>query len=73
MLDVRSRFTASDNIVDDVGLDSLEMMEFMLEVEQRFELELDLEQMEFDVFESIERFAGFLRQLKDQQRPGATG
>ena len=54
----------SANIIEDVGLDSLEMMDFMLEVEKRFQLELDFEQMEFDVFESVSRFAQFVSRMK---------
>jgi len=54
----------SANVIEDVGLDSLEMMDFMLEVEKRFQIELDFEQMEFDVFESITRFSEFVSRMK---------
>jgi acyl carrier protein len=59
-----AKLSDSANIVEDVGLDSLEMMDFMLEVEKRFQIELDFEQMEFDVFESIARFAQFVSRMK---------
>ena len=52
------------NIIEDVGLDSLEMMDFMLEVENHFEMEIDFERLEFEFLESIEKFSGFLYREK---------
>jgi acyl carrier protein len=54
----------SANIIDDVGLDSLEMMDFMLEVESHFEMEIDFERLEFEYLESIEKFSDFLSREK---------
>lgn len=54
----------SANIIDDVGLDSLEMMDFMLEVESHFEMEIDFERLEFEYLESIKKFSDFLSREK---------
>jgi len=52
------------NIIDDVGLDSLEMMEFMLEVESQLSLEIDFEQLDFSYLSSIKKFSEILKQMK---------
>jgi acyl carrier protein len=52
------------NIIDDVGLDSLEMMEFMLEVESRLSLEIDFEKLDFSYLSSIKKFSEILKQMK---------
>ena len=52
------------NIIEDVGMDSLEMMDFMLEVENHFEMEIDFERLEFEFLESIEKFSEFLSREK---------
>jgi len=52
------------NIIDDVGLDSLEMMEFMLEVESQLSLEIDFELLDFSYLSSIKKFSEILKQMK---------
>ena len=52
------------NIIDDVGLDSLEMMEFMLEVESQLSLEIDFEKLDFSYLSSIKKFSEILKQMK---------
>jgi acyl carrier protein len=52
------------NIIDDVGLDSLQMMEFMLEVESQLSLEIDFEKLDFSYLSSIKKFSEILKQMK---------
>jgi acyl carrier protein len=54
----------SADIIEDVGLDSLQMMEFMLEVESQLDLEIDFEQLDFSYLKSIEKFSEILAQMK---------
>jgi acyl carrier protein len=54
----------SADIIEDVGLDSLEMMEFMLEVENQLSLEIDFEKLDFSYLRSIKRFSEILKQMK---------
>lgn len=48
------------DIIDEVGLDSLEMLQFMLEVEDRMAIQIDFDQMEFDHLRSIRYLVEFL-------------
>ena len=48
------------DLIDEVGLDSLEMLQFMLEVEERLGLQIDFEALEFDYLRSIRVLAEFL-------------
>jgi acyl carrier protein len=54
----------SADIIEDVGLDSLQMMEFMLEVESQLKLEINFEQLDFSYLKSIEKFSEILQQMK---------
>jgi acyl carrier protein len=54
----------SADIIEDIGLDSLQMMEFMLEVESQLNLEIDFEKLDFSYLKSIEKFSEILQQMK---------
>ena len=54
----------SADIIEDIGLDSLQMMEFMLEVESQLNLEIDFEKLDFSYLKSIETFSEVLQQMK---------
>ena len=54
----------SVDIIEDIGLDSLQMMEFMLEVESQLNLEIDFEKLDFSCLKSIETFSEVLQQMK---------
>jgi acyl carrier protein len=54
----------SADIIEDVGLDSLQMMEFMLEIENQLNLEIDFEKLDFSYLKSIEKFSEILQQMK---------
>ncbi len=48
------------DIANDLELDSIEMLQFMLEVESSLELTIDFEKLDYSHLGSIERFARFL-------------
>ncbi|MGB3402978.1 MAG: CmcI family methyltransferase [Microcoleaceae cyanobacterium] len=54
----------SSNIIEDVQLDSLEMINFMLKIEQDLKIEIDFEQLDFDYFQSIAKFTEFLSRME---------
>lgn len=60
---LKSRLTLNSNIVDEVGLDSLEMINFILRVEEVFNKEIDYEKLELDHLSSINSFYGFIKTL----------
>jgi acyl carrier protein len=59
-----AQLSDSADIIEDIGLDSLQMMEFMLEVESQLNLEIDFEKLDFSYLKSIEKFSEILQQMK---------
>jgi len=54
----------SADIVDEVGIDSLEMLQFMLEIESRLRVQVDFDAMEFSYLKSIKKLSEFLATMK---------
>jgi acyl carrier protein len=48
------------SLLDDVGLDSLELLQFMLEVEAHLGVEIEFERLSYDDLGSLETLATFL-------------
>jgi acyl carrier protein len=48
------------DLVDEVGLDSLETLQFMLEVEATLAVQIDFDKLEFSYLRSLQALAGFL-------------
>ena len=52
------------NIMEDGGLDSLQLITFVLQVEERFGIEIDFEQFDFDCMESVTIFCNYISELQ---------
>jgi len=48
------------NIITDVALDSVQMIEFMLEIEENFAIEINFDEIDFSHFTSIKILAEYL-------------
>ncbi|MFE2560544.1 acyl carrier protein [Streptomyces sp. NBC_00090] len=48
------------SIVYDLGLDSLQMIEFLLTIEDALQVELDFETMDMDCLRSVDAFCRFV-------------
>ncbi len=53
------RLTGQSDLIGDVGLDSLEMIDFMLKVEQDMGIVIDFERLEFSHLSSIRTLCEF--------------
>ncbi len=51
------------DLVEEYGLDSLQLISFLLGIEDSFDLELDYENLELDHLRSVAQFASYVRQL----------
>ncbi|WP_018680217.1 acyl carrier protein [Actinokineospora enzanensis] len=51
------------DLVEEFGLDSLQMIAFLLGIEDEFGLELDYENLELDDLRAIGQFAGYVERL----------
>ena len=58
------------DLVNEVGLDSIEMLQFMLEVEARLGIRIDFEKLEYAYLGSIRTLAGFLESMPLAPAPG---
>ena len=56
--------TGGSSIIDDVGLDSLQMINFMLRIEEEFEIEIDFDNFDFENLSSINNFAAYISERK---------
>ncbi len=55
-----SRLSSTAKQVEDLGLDSLEMLQFMLELEAALDVQIDFDKLEFSYLRSIDSLAQFL-------------
>lgn len=51
------------DIIKTVGLDSLEMLRFMLAIEERLSIQIDFDRLEYSAFNSIRRLAEFMETM----------
>jgi acyl carrier protein len=54
------------DIINSVGLDSLEMLQFMLDLEERLSIRIDFDRLEYSYFNSISTLAEFMETMPSQ-------
>lgn len=59
-----NRLNEHSSIMEDGGLDSLQLITFLLKVEERFGIEIDFEQFDFDFLESVTAFCNYISELQ---------
>jgi acyl carrier protein len=52
------------HLMKDVGLTSLDMMRLMLELEEEFDIEIDIDKINLSVFESLDKLCDFITEMK---------
>lgn len=57
------KLSDSSSIIDDVGLDSLQMINFFLMVEDEFELQIEFDEFDFTYLNSIDSFCTFIEKF----------
>src|SRR3954453_14300828 len=60
---VATRVTGSSHLVNDVGLDSLQLINLILLVEEEFAVEVDFESLEVSHLSSLDRFTSYVASL----------
>jgi acyl carrier protein len=58
--EVAARVTSSSHLVVDVGLDSLQLINLILLVEEEFAVEVDFESFRVDHLSSLDRFTDYV-------------
>lgn len=54
-------YTEDTKIIEEVGLDSIQMIKFILMVEETFDFEIDFEEFEVDILESVKTFSDYVK------------
>jgi acyl carrier protein len=52
-----------DDIIDDLGLDSLEAISFFLQIEDTFDIELDYDELSMDHLRSVREFCDYMSKV----------
>ena len=55
------------DIITAIGLDSLEMLRFMLDLEERLSIQIDFDRLEYSSFNSIRGLAEFMETMPSKQ------
>lgn len=59
-----NRLNGHSSIMEDGGMDSLQLITFLLKVEERFGVEIDFDQFDFDCMESVTVFCNYISELQ---------
>lgn len=51
------------NIIQDLGFDSLKVINFILAIEEKLDIEIDFEEFEFEYLESFNKLVGYLESI----------
>lgn len=61
--EIQKMITSETNIIDDIGLDSIQMINFILMLEDEFDMEIDFDEFEYDY---LLRFDALVEFIKDK-------
>jgi acyl carrier protein len=64
------KVTASTDLVNEIGLDSLQMIDFLLGLESEFGVEVDFDSLDMQHLTSVEALCRFVRKLRPVATPG---
>lgn len=64
--ELKDKLNATSDIINDAGLNSLQMINFVLKVEDEFDVEVDFETFDFTHLNSIEAFCNFINDNAEQ-------
>ncbi|MEK3789399.1 MULTISPECIES: phosphopantetheine-binding protein [Paenibacillus] len=59
------KLDGTSDIIHDAGLDSLQLVHFMLKIEDEFDVEVDFDNFELEYLSSIDAFCDYIRQMKE--------
>jgi acyl carrier protein len=61
--DLAARITPGTDIINELGLDSLQMINLALRVEDEFQITIDFETFDFDTLLSVQAFWEFIESM----------
>lgn len=67
--ELRQSLSPETDLNNDIGLDSLQMIQFMLKVEEQLNVAIDYDHFDYEHLQSIEAFITFLNSCQPQEQP----
>lgn len=67
--ELRQSLSLETDLNNDIGLDSLQMIQFMLKVEEQLNLIIDYDNFDYEHLQSIQTFINFLNHCQQQELP----
>jgi len=67
--ELRHSLSPETNLNNDIGLDSLQMIQFMLQVEDQLNVAIDYDEFDYEHLQSIEAFIHFVKSCQPQGQP----
>ena len=65
--EIRQILSPTTELNNDIGLDSLQMIQFMLKVEEQLNVVIDYDQFDYEHLQSIDTFMTFLKSCQPQE------
>ena len=63
----KDKITANSHMLKDIGIDSLQLVNLILLIEEEFDIEIDFDLFDYDVLNSVKEFTYFVeRQVKGE-------
>jgi acyl carrier protein len=59
--ELSQRLNSGSDVLNDAGLDSLQLINFILRIEDEFDIEIDFDQFDMEHLQSIETFCQFIQ------------
>ena len=63
----QDEITADSHMLKDVGLDSLQLVNLILLVEETFDVEIDFDLFDYSVLDSVKKFASFVEMQMEEE------
>ncbi len=63
---IAGRINENSDLVDDIGMDSLTIINFILRVEDEFEVEIDFDEFDVENLRSLNVFAGYIESKQQE-------
>ncbi|MBP1999945.1 acyl carrier protein [Paenibacillus shirakamiensis] len=67
--ELRQSLSPHTDLNNDIGLDSLQMIQFMLKVEDQLQVDIDYDLFDYEHLHSIDAFITFLKSCHSHEQP----
>ena len=65
--ELRDSISSDADIINDIGIDSLQLINLILKVEDEFDVEIDFDEFQMDELTSVERFFNYIKGIQERK------